>query len=280
MRVAVTGATGFVGRALVSSLLEANHRVVVLSRDPDRAARSLPLVSAHWRFSVEDGVDPAAFAGVDAVVPLAVLGTRRLVDAFVDLDSRPSVLVSASAMGVYGDRGEEELTEDAGPGADFLATVAVEWESEAARAMDYGLRVVSLRSGLVLHPDGGPLEAMLLPFRLGLGGPMGGGRQWWSWIHRADLVRLIEEAMQRHWYGALNATTPNPVRQRDFARALGRAVGRPAFAPAPAFALRLVLGEFADELLNSRRVLPARTAELGFDWKFARLEDALADLLG
>lgn len=200
MRVVVTGATGFVGYHLVHELNERNHRVVVLSRNAARARRTLPLVAAAHDFDPGHEVAPAAaLEGADAIVHLAgetvsgrwtdekkrairdsrVSGTRNLVEGLAGLDHRPKVLVSSSAIGFYGDRGDEELGEDSGPGSDFLSTVAVEWESEAARAADFGLRVASLRTGIVLG-DGGALEQMLLPFRLGLGGPMGSGRQWWS----------------------------------------------------------------------------------------------------
>lgn len=299
MRVVVTGATGFVGYHLVHELNERNHRVVVLSRNAARARRTLPLVAAAHDFDPGHEVAPAAaLEGADAIVHLAgetvsgrwtdekkrairdsrVSGTRNLVEGLAGLDHRPKVLVSSSAIGFYGDRGDEELGEDAGPGSDFLSTVAVEWESEAARAADFGLRVASLRTGIVLG-DGGALEQMLLPFRLGLGGPMGSGRQWWSWIHLRDLVRMYVSAIEQSWTGSFNATSPHPERQRDFARVLGRMLGRPAVLPAPEFALRLVLGEFATELLSSQRVLPHRAREAGFEFAHGRLDDALADLL-
>ena len=209
-----------------------------------------------------------------------VLGTRHLVDALADLDRRPAALVSASAIGFYGARGDEELSEGSGPGDDFLATTAVEWETEAARAADYGLRVASLRIGIVLGAGGGALEAMLLPFKLGAGGPLGSGQQWWSWIHLDDLVRMFLAAIDEGWTGAWNATAPRPERQARFAKALGRALGRPAILPAPAFALKLILGEFSTELLSGKQVLPHRARQAGFAWRFERLDDALADLVG
>jgi uncharacterized protein (TIGR01777 family) len=300
MRVVVTGATGFVGGQLVRELNERNHRVVVLTRDPVGAAHSLPLVEAIHAFDpAREPAPAAALEGADAIVHLAgesvsgrwtdekkrairdsrVIGTRNLVEGLAAVESRPRVLVSSSAVGFYGERGDEELDEDAGPGADFLATVAVEWETEAARATDFGLRVVSLRTGIVLGHGGGALQQMLLPFRLGLGGPMGSGDQWWSWIHMADLIRLILSAIEQSWSGSYNATAPEPERQASFARQLGRALGRPAILPAPAFALRLVLGEFASELLTSHRVLPRRALEQGFGFRYGRLDEALADLL-
>ena len=301
MRVAITGATGLIGRALVNGLVERADEVVVLSRNPERAASNLPLVAAHHRFDPGSEVAPAAaFDRTDAVVHLAgetvagrwtaakkrairdsrVLGTRNLVDGLTGLDDRPGVLVSASAIGFYGARGEEDVTEDSGPGADFLATTAVEWEAEAARAMDLGMRVVNLRTGIVLGLGGGALDQMLLPFRLGLGGPLGDGHQWWSWIHVRDVVRMILAAIDEGWSGAYNVTAPHPERQGDFARILGRTLGRPAIIPAPAFAVRALFGEFSAELLNGKRILPQRARDAGFEWDFERLDDALADLVG
>ena len=299
MRVVVTGATGFIGRALVAELNSRNHQVVVLSRDPDRARRMLPLVADLHSFDWNRESAPA-LGGADAIIHLAgepvagrwtpekkqairdsrVLGTRNLVAGLAGLDHRPARLISASAIGFYGDRGDEELHERSGPGADFLATTAVEWETEAARAADFGLDVASLRIGIVLDCEGGALEQMLRPFRLGVGGPIGDGSQWWSWIHRRDLVRMILVALEQGWTGAFNATAPHPERQADFAHTLGRALGRPAFIPAPAFALNALFGEFATELLTSKRVLPSRAQAAGFEPEFGRLDMALADLLG
>jgi uncharacterized protein (TIGR01777 family) len=296
MRIVITGATGFVGRALVNALVERDDEVVAISRDPGRAQSQLPLIAAHHSYDeLREALD-----GADAIIHLAgetvtgrwndekkrairesrVLGTRQLVDALEGLERRPAALVSASAIGFYGARGDEDLDEDSGPGDDFLATTAVEWETEAARAADYGLRVASLRIGIVLGTGGGALEAMLLPFKLGAGGPLGSGRQWWSWIHLDDLVRMFLAAIDEGWSGSWNATAPWPERQARFAKALGRALGRPAILPAPAFALRAILGEFSTELLSGKRVLPERARQAGFKWEFERLDDALADLVG
>jgi uncharacterized protein (TIGR01777 family) len=296
MRIAITGATGFVGRALVNALVERGDEVVAISRSPERARSLLPLIAAHH---AHDDLH-RAFDGADAIVHLAgesvvgrwsnekrrairdsrVEGTRAIVDALADLDRRPQALISASAIGFYGDRGDEDCTEDSGPGADFLATTSVEWESEAARATDYGLRVASMRIGIVLGTGGGALEAMLLPFKLGAGGPLGSGRQWWSWIHIRDLVRMLVTAVDESWTGSYNATAPYPERQKDFARILGRALSRPAILPAPGFALRAILGEFSTELLNGKRVIPERAQKAGFRFEFEHLDDALADLIG
>ena len=300
MRILVTGATGFVGRPLVTALVESDHEVVVASRDPHAATSAVPLVYMHVRWDPSAEPLPAvALDGVDAVVHLAgesvagrwtpekkarirdsrVLGTRNLLAGMRVRDDRPRHLISASAVGFYGDRGDEELTEDARPGDNFLATTCVEWETEVAAAGDLGVDTVSLRTGIVLHPEGGALEQMLLPFRLGIGGPLGSGRQWWSWIHRDDLVRMFLTALDQRWTGVFNATAPTPIRQAEFARILGAVLQRPSLLPAPEFALRALLGEFADELLSSKRVLPAAALAQDFQFGFAHVERALLDLI-
>jgi uncharacterized protein (TIGR01777 family) len=209
-----------------------------------------------------------------------VLGTKNLVNALAQLSSRPKVLISASAIGYYGDRGEETLTEDAAPGSDFLAQVCRDWENEALKAESLGMRVVRLRIGLVLGRGGGTLQALLPLFRVGLGGPLGSGRQWWSWIHRDDLCRLIVQILANESIsGPVNATAPQPVRQKEFAQVLGRVLRRPAFLPTPAFALKIALGEFADGILASQRALPRRAQEMGYRFQFEELEGALREIL-
>ena len=194
-------------------------------------------------------------------------------------DSKPKLLISASAIGYYGDRGEETLTEEVAPGGDYLAKLSVDWEEEAARAEALGVRVARLRIGIVLGADGGALGAMMLPFKLGLGGPLGSGRQWWSWIHRADLIGIIEFLLDRELNGPFNATAPEPVRQKEFARTLGKVVRRPALLPAPSFALSLVVGEFSTELLASKRVLPHAVQKAGYEFRFPELERALREIV-
>jgi hypothetical protein len=205
-----------------------------------------------------------------------VSATRTLVDAVVESSSRPSVLVSASAVGFYGSRGDEPLDETSEPGTGFLAGVCQAWEQEAMRAEPLGLRVVRLRIGVVLANDGGALGRMLPLFRVFLGGPLGSGRQWMSWIHRDDVVGLVLAALgSTRLRGAVNATAPQPVTNREFAEALGRALGRPALLRAPALALRLGLGEMADMLLTGQRVFPAAAERGGYRWRFAELGRAL-----
>lgn len=287
MRVLVAGGTGFIGAPLCRALRAAGHEPTVVSRDPAHAEEA----AVGW-----DALG-AAVAAADAVVNLAgesIAGgrwteerkralresrigtTRALVDAMAASPRRPPVLVNASAVGYYGARGDEALDESAAPGPGFLADVCQAWEREAQRAEASGTRVVRLRLGIVLAADGGALARMLPAFRAFVGGPVGHGRQWMSWIHRDDATGLVLDALENAGYtGAVNATAPQAVRNRDFARALGRTLARPAWLPAPAAALRLVLGEMADMLLTGQRVLPQAAERLGYHWRYRELEPAL-----
>jgi hypothetical protein len=300
MKILLTGATGFIGSRLCEALAKQWHVLTALSRDPAAAKRKIShLTEAYLWAEPEKTLPPAeALNGIDAVIHLAgesvsgrwthekkrairesrILGTRHLVQQIANVKSRPKIMISASAIGYYGDRGDEVLTEKSNPESGFLAQVCQEWESEAARAKDSGLRVAHVRIGVVLGPDGGALSAMLLPFKLGLGGPMGSGRQWWSWIHRDDLVGLIQFALENKIEGAVNATSPNPLPQREFAKILGRVMRRPAFMPAPASAIKLLLGEFSSELLSSKRVIPERAIQSGFNFQYPELEPALREI--
>jgi uncharacterized protein (TIGR01777 family) len=282
-------------------LHQAGHTVRALSRDSVAAKQRVPHLKEVFPWNPLQELPPLqAFEGCDAVINLAgesiagrwtapkkqlirdsrVLGTKNLVNALAQLSSRPKVLISASAIGYYGDRGEETLTEDAAPGSDFLAQVCRDWENEALKAESLGMRVVRLRIGLVLGRGGGTLQALLPLFRVGLGGPLGSGRQWWSWIHRDDLCRLIVQILaNENVSGPVNATAPQPVRQKEFAQVLGRVLRRPAFLPTPAFALKIALGEFADGILASQRALPRRAQEMGYRFQFEGLEGALREIL-
>jgi len=293
MRVLISGASGFIGRHVVGTLREAAHDVVPLARASSDHGRP------GWDPS-RGMVDDTSLAGIDAVVHLAgepvsgrwtrgkmaairesrVRGTRALVDAIGRSHAPPGVLVSASAVGYYGDRGEEALPESAEPGSGFLADVCRQWEAEADRASSFGLRVVRLRLALVLGPGGGVLGAIAPLYARGAGGRLGSGRQWWPWVHIDDVAGLVRMALEsRSLCGPVNVASPEPARQRDFARALGRALGRPAILPAPAVALRLVLGGFSSELLASRRALPEVAMRVGFRFAHTDLDRALSEAL-
>lgn len=280
-RIVVTGASGFLGAALLPALAAAGHEIATHGHaagppEPplfDDADAVIHLagepVSGRWtrekRRRIQDSRGP---------------GTRRLVEAMGAASPRPRTLISASAIGWYGDRGDEILDEGAPVGEGFLAEVCADWEAAAAEAEGFDARVIRLRIGIVLGPGGGALAAMLPPARAGLGGPMGSGRQWWSWIHRDDVVGLILHGLEHPTLrGPVNATAPEPVRQGDLARALGAALGRPAVLPTPGLALRALVGGFSSELLGSRRVRPAAATAADYRFRFPDLAAALTDLL-
>ncbi|MGH9869977.1 MAG: TIGR01777 family oxidoreductase [Candidatus Polarisedimenticolia bacterium] len=294
-RLVVSGSTGLVGTALAEALGPGSILGLSRSRRPGRDA-------ALWD-PARGFIETGRLEGCQGVVHLAgesiaarrwtpavkqsirasrVEGTGLLVSALRGLSRPPRVLVSASAIGFYGDRGDEPLEESSPPGSGFLPDVAVAWEAEAARAGEAGIRVVCLRFGIILAARGGALAKMLPPFRLGLGGRLGSGRQWMSWVHVLDVVGAIRLALARDdLSGPVNVVAPAPVRNADFARALGRALGRPAVLPAPALALRAVLGEMADALLLSgQKVLPARLTGAGYLFRHPDLDGALNDLVG
>ncbi len=294
MHLLVTGGTGFIGHALCTALAQGGHRVTVLTRDRGHASRRLPGVTA---IEAPEQVD-----AVDAVVNLAgeplaagrwtarrkqafresrIGTTRRLYDWIARLPEaqRPRCLVSGSAVGYYGDRGDTVLSEDASRGSDFSAQLCRDWESAALDLATLGPRVSLLRTGIVLARDGGSLQRMLPPFRLGAGGPFGDGRHWMSWIHCDDLVALIVWLLDRGGEGAYNGTAPAPVTNAEFARTLGEAVHRPTLLRLPAVALRLGFGEMADLLLVSQRVIPQRAVQEGFRFRYPELRQALAAIL-
>ncbi|HEX4691029.1 MAG TPA: TIGR01777 family oxidoreductase [Solirubrobacteraceae bacterium] len=295
MRVTVTGATGRVGGALVGALRERGDEVTVLSRHPDKARRMLGVDAVAWDPANETA--PAeGLNGRDAVVHLAgedvaqrwtddakrrilesrETGTRNLVAGLRDSDPRPRVLVSASAVGWYGPHGDEKLTEDVPAGSDFLAEVVTAWEREADRATDLGLRVVEVRTGVVLDKDGGALSKMLPFFKLGIGGPVAGGRQYLPWIHLDDVVGIYLAALDGHdWSGPVNATAPEPATNKDFSRALGRAIHRPAFAPVPGLAVKALYGDMAEIVTGGQRAIPRRPLELGYRFQHRDLDEAL-----
>ncbi len=301
MRVFVTGATGMIGRALVPRLLARGDEVLAFVRDPERARGVLgpgvellgtsadePALSASLGRStalVNLGGEPLAEgrwteARKRALRESRVGLTRRLVSALEAVDERPRVLVSGSAVGYYGDRGDAPLTEDDAAGPDFAARLCVDWENAALAAERGGTRVVRVRTGVVLSGTGGALAKMLPAFRLGLGGPLGSGVQVVPWIHLNDEIAILLAALDdERLTGPVNATAPEPVTSREFAAALGRALGRPARVAVPGFALRLALGEVAGLLLGGQRALPRRLEAVGFRFCFPGLDAALADLL-
>jgi uncharacterized protein len=306
MRVTVTGATGLIGPHVIGALQRRGAQVSVLTRDAERARERLgeaglePVEAFDWDLMGEPA--PAqALEGRDAVVHLAgenvaqrwsasakrairesrVTGTRNLLAGLRAAEHAPGTLVSSSAIGYYGARGEEPLDEDAPPGGDFLAEVCVEWEREATKASELGMRVALVRTGVVLDKNGGALEKMLPPFRLGVGGPVAGGRQFISWVHRDDVVGMIVAALEdERWSGPLNATAPEPLSNRDFSRALGRALKRPALLPVPAIALQLLYGEMAEIVTEGARVVPAKPLVLGYEFLHPQLDEALSAALG
>jgi len=304
--VTITGATGLIGPQLIAALRahQGGCDVTVLTRDPERARDRLGDVEAIAWDPLSGPAPVEALRGRAALVNLAgepiaqrwsgqvkhairdsrVQGTRNLlagVEACAQGDERPGVLISSSATGYYGPHGEEPLDEDAPAGRDFLARVCVEWEAEARRSSELGMRSVQLRTGVVLDSSAGALAKMLPPFRLGVGGPVAGGRQYISWVHPEDLVGIMLAALDdERWSGPVNGTAPEPVTNREFSRTLGRVLRRPALAPVPGLALRALYGEMAEIVTSGARVVPARALVLGYSFRRPRLEQALRAALG
>jgi uncharacterized protein len=297
MKILISGASGLVGKALTTKFREEGHAVAHFVR---RGAPTSP-GDVAWDPAAAN-VDVAAMEGADAVVHLsgasvangrwsparkAILrssridSTRLLVDALGKMQQKPRVFLCASATGYYGNRGDEILTEESERGFGFLSLLARDWEAEAIRAEAIGIRTVRMRFGVILAADGGALPQMILPIKFGAGGRLGSGKQWLSWIALDDVVGIIRALLaDERFTGAINVVAPNPVRNEEFTRVLARVLHRPAFLPAPAFALRLALGEMADALLlSSQRVQPQRLAEAGYPFRFANLEPALRAIL-
>ncbi len=302
MRVLISGGTGLIGRALTRALVDRGDEVVILSRSPQRHAAHLPqgVQLLAW-----DGRTPTGWGEivntVDAVVNLAganiaegrwtaarkrVIRESRLhaghalVEAIRDATSKPHVLIQASAVGYYGPRGDEIVTEGTPPGSDFLAQLAVEWEASTREVEAWGIRRPIIRTGVVLSMEGGALPRMLPPFKLGLGGPLGSGRQWFPWIHMADEVGAILFLLDREEaHGPYNLSAPNPVRNEEFTRALGEILHRPTLFRVPAFALRLLFGEMATVLLEGQRAIPRRLLDEGYTFRYEDVRSALRALL-
>jgi hypothetical protein len=297
MTIAITGASGFIGRRLMKTLAGANHTIRVLSR---HAGTNLPPgVQLHVWDAMKGQPPEASLEGADAVVHLAgepiaqrwneevkqkirdsrTTGTRNLVQALTTLRQRPAVLVCGSAIGYYGSRGDEVLTETSAPGKGFMADVCVAWEKEADLAESLGIRLVKLRTGVVLGAHGGALAKMLAPFKAGMGGKLGNGEQWMSWIHLDDLAGIIQHAMDNPLRGAVNGTSPNPVVNADFTKALGHALGRPAVVPIPGFTLKFMFGEMSEVMLASQRVLPKAVEAAGYTFRYPQVDAALANVV-
>ena len=303
MKVAVTGATGTIGRALVRELAARGDVVTALSRNAQRARQALGVGAAGWERPKSEPPPAEALRGRDGVVnllgePLArrwtddakreirdsrILGTRNLVAALAALPDgeRPRVLVSQSGIDWYGARGDEPVDESEPAGSGFVAQLTVEWEAEARRAEDLGVRTTTTRTGVVVSPSGGALEKMLPPFRLGVGGPVAGGRQYVSWVHLDDVVGALAFCLSTEAAsGPVNVTAPEPVTNREFSKALGRVLRRPAVAPVPALAMKILYGEMAVVVTTGRRALPRRLQELGYEFRRPDLEDALRGATG
>ena len=294
MRILITGASGLIGTALQRSFKEKGHEMLLVSR-------SEPKDNTYIQWSVEDGFsdeDLGRLEGLDAVVHLAgesisslrwtdekkkairdsrVLGTRALIDALARLKNPPKTFVSGSAVGYYGDRGSEEMTEASSAGDTFLSNVCKEWEAESRRAEDLGIRTVLLRTGIVLSKDGGALAAMLTPFKFGVGGVVGSGEQWMSWVALDDEINAINFVLENeNVRGAVNVTSPNPVTNEQFTKTLGDVLYRPTILPLPEFAVNMIFGEMGDALLlDSTRVLPKRLTDAGFEFQYPKLKQAL-----
>jgi len=300
MKVFLTGGTGFVGRFLSRELILKGHDITILTRQKDPPVSLKNGIRFVTGDPKEEGPWMAEVAQHDWVINLAgssifskwtdeakkmlhdsrILTTRNLVTALVSGDRR-QLFCSTSAPGYYGPRGDEELTEASPPGQDFLARLAQEWEAEALKAQDLGIRTVITRFGIVLGKGGGMLEQLAPLFKSFVGGPVGSGEQWLSWVHQMDLVRAYLFITEHpELTGPVNFTSPNPVRNKDFAKALGRALGRPAFMPAPAFMMRLMLGELAEVVLTGQKVLPQKLLAAGFAFLYPTIDQALQHLMG
>lgn len=299
MKIVLTGGTGFIGYSLQNSLIQQGHELIVLSRRPVQDSNPSvryvlwePTRGNEWELSLR-GADacvnlagePIAAKRWTKAQKLKIIesrcdATHALAHAIQKLEKKPKVLINASAVGWYGPRGDEIITEEQRPGTDFLAQTCKAWETHAVRAEDFGLRVVRLRIGIVLEKGGGALQKMIPPFQFFIGGPLGDGRQWMSWIHREDVVGLILWALENSKVsGPLNATAPNPVTMKEFADTLGKVMGRPSFAAVPGFVLKTLLGEMSDLLLKGQRVVPEKALRLGYQFKYPSLEPALRAIL-
>ena len=297
MKILMTGGTGFIGKKLCHFLLGKNHQFTVLSRKPEKvpnlcgesvtAIRTLEQLTASDSFDAiinlaGEGIADARWSNSrkQKLLDSRINTTKQLITYIESADHKPEVLISGSAVGYYGNSGSKRLNEASQPHEDFSHQLCAQWESVALEAEKSGVRVCIIRTGLVIGNDGGFLKRMLLPFKLGLGGPMGDGKQWMSWIHRTDYIAIIEKLLESTTLqGIFNGTAPKPVTNAEFSKTLGQVLNRPAFIPIPALVLKILLGEMAELLLGGQRVLPARIEQAGFEFKFKTLSKALSDVL-
>jgi uncharacterized protein len=305
MKIAITGATGLVGTRLVAKLTENQHQIVIFTRNSTKTQKIFPAnnfsnVKIVQYTPQESGIWQEQISGCDAVINLAgepiserwtpqhkkailesrQIGTRKLVEAIAKSEVKPQVLISGSAIGYYGTSETATFDETSSPGNDFLAEVCQKWEAEAIAVQEYGVRLVIVRIGIVLANEGGALAKMLTPFQVGAGGPIGTGRQWFSWIHRDDLVNIIIEALNRNnMTGVYNATAPNPVKMRDFCQTLGDILNRPSWLPVPEFVLELLLGDGAIVVLEGQQVLPKKTQSLNIKYQYPELKLAIQEIV-
>jgi len=298
-KIIITGATGFLGTELSKHFSEKGYDVISFSRNPIKSKQKLPFASEHFEFNplkpnskLKDAVD-----GADAVINLAGagIGDKRWTKSYKELvlnsridstnyivelirqSKNPPMLLNASAIGYYGDCGDTLLNEDSPKGSGFLSDVTYKWEAKASEAQDI-TNVAAARIGIVLDKNGGALKRMLLPFKLFAGGPLGSGRQFWSWIHLSDVLYAFDFIIENKLSGPVNIVSPNPIRMKAFAKELGRAMKRPSFLPVPAFALKIILGESAEMVLNSQKVLPNKLTENGYNFKYSELSSAMKDI--
>lgn len=301
-RIIITGATGLIGKKLAASLINRGDKVIIFSRDAEKAKSVFPnaIDCVEWNYRNPDSWK-SKLENADAVIHLAGINlfskrwnddfkkevlksrevsTKNLVDAIKSCTNKPEVFISASGIGYYGDCGDTVLDEKSPKGNDFLADVCEVWESESQKIGDYGIRNVQIRTGLVLSPEDGALKQMLPPFKFFIGGPLGNGKQWASWLHIDDIVGIYLQALDiQQLQGAINAASLNPVRMKEFAKTLGKVLKRPSFFPVPQFALKIVVGEAAEVVTASQKIDANKILDSGYKFKFENLEDALRDLL-
>jgi len=294
MRILITGASGLIGTALQRSFDEKGYEMLLASRSEPKSERDIQW-NADTGFAKEDlprleGLDAAIHLAGESISALRwtdekkkairdsrVYGTRTMIETFAQLEKKPKVFISASAIGFYGDRGDDEVTETSAAGDTFLSDVSKEWESESRRAEDMGIRTVLLRNGIVLSKEGGALATMMTPFKLGVGGVVGSGKQWMSWVSLDDVVGIVNYALENeNLRGAINVASPNPVTNEEFTKTLGEVLYRPTFLPLPEFAVNLVFGEMGDALLiDSTKVIPKRLLDAGYKFKYPEIKPAL-----